>query len=97
MAQSKAEKILEQIIEVGAKIEQIVPILLPGTPLPYVGIGLQVVKFIANEFNAARANNDPELVLPSDSELIDKLEATANRIVENGQSFLDDGGQGDQS
>lgn len=94
MPTSKAETILNKIIEYGAKVEAITPILFPaGLSVPYLGVGLQVVKFIAGEINAARASNDPEVVLPPDNELIDRLEATAKRIEQKGQSFLDQGDQ----
>jgi hypothetical protein len=91
MATSKAENILSKIIEYGAKIETIAPMLLPaGFALPAgVSIGLQVVKFVANEINQARANNAPEIVLPDDAELINRLRSTAQRIASKGQAFLD--------
>lgn len=82
---------LDQIIEIATKANQAINIISPGAGT--IGsLGVELVKFITDRVNEARAQagSDP-IVLPPVPELIDRMEATANRIVEKGQTWLDEG------
>lgn len=78
---------LDKVLEISGKLQQIAGILVPGVPL--VGLGVAVAKFIAGEVNKARQPGDPELVLPADSQLIQRFADTSTRVVDTGRGFLD--------
>lgn len=82
---------LDQLIEYSVKAEGILGFVYPPG-VPVAGAGIAVLKFIAGQINAQAPSDQPVIELPSDEELINRMEATADRIVSAGQSFDESGG-----
>lgn len=81
---------LDRILEWAVKSQQAAAIINPVLG-GYVQLGIGLVKIGVGFYQAIKGPGEPDIPMPSDEELINKLEATSQRIVDKGTSFLNEG------
>lgn len=80
--------VLDKIIEVAGKVQQVANILAPGVG-GAAGVGVYLAKALRDQWNAAHPEQLVEL--PGDAELIQRLADTSTRVVTTGVAFLEAG------
>ena len=76
---------LDKIIEIATKVAAALNVIAPGTG-SIADAGLNIAKYLIGLFN--NSNPDNPIALPPDDELINRLEETSTRVVDDSERYL---------